>query len=44
MGVAWQEGLEIHLLGATIGVDFNDLGIKLPGVGTIGLGTALGTS
>lgn len=37
MAVAWQEGLEVHLLGATIGLDFNDLGIKLPGIGALSL-------
>jgi hypothetical protein len=27
---ALEEGLELHLLGSTIGLDFNDLAIKLP--------------
>ena len=40
VGVAWQEGFEIHLLGATIGLDFDDLGIKLPGIGTLGFATS----
>ena len=34
---AWHEGIEIHVLGATIGVDFNNLGVKLPGIGTLAL-------
>jgi hypothetical protein len=34
LGVA--EGLEINLLGCTIGLDPVDLAIKLPGVGTLG--------
>ncbi|MGI9465142.1 MAG: DUF3750 domain-containing protein, partial [Aestuariivirgaceae bacterium] len=33
---AWAEGLEMHFLGATIGIDFDDLAIKLPGLGRIG--------
>jgi hypothetical protein len=31
--LAWEEGAEIHFLGSTIGVDFNDLGVKLPALG-----------
>lgn len=34
------EGLEFHLLGATIGIDPDDLAIELPALGTIGLGAA----
>lgn len=34
------EGLELHLLGATIGMDADDLAIELPALGTIGLGAA----
>lgn len=34
---AWQEGLEINVLGAVFGIDFAHLGIKLPGLGVIGL-------
>ncbi|MEO0619379.1 MAG: DUF3750 domain-containing protein [Pseudomonadota bacterium] len=33
--LAWEEGLELHLLGSTIGIDPNDLAIKLPGVGKL---------
>jgi len=36
-GIALREGVEIHFLGSTIGVDFDDLAIKLPAIGKIGL-------
>lgn len=32
---AAKEGVEIHLLGTTIGLDFEGLGIKLPGFGLV---------
>jgi hypothetical protein len=32
---ALEEGLELHLLGSTIGLDFNDLAIKLPALDKI---------
>jgi hypothetical protein len=35
--LAWEEGLELHLLGSTIGLDANDLAIKLPALGKLGL-------
>jgi hypothetical protein len=35
--VAWEEGVELHLLGSTIGVDGNDLAIKLPALGKLSL-------
>jgi Protein of unknown function (DUF3750) len=35
--LAWEEGLELHFLGSTIGVDTNDLAIKLPALGKLGL-------
>jgi hypothetical protein len=35
--VAWEEGIELHLLGSTIGIDVNDMAIKLPALGKIGL-------
>jgi Protein of unknown function (DUF3750) len=35
--LAWEEGLELHLLGSTIGIDVNDLAIKLPALGKLGL-------
>ena len=36
-GISHREGIELHFLGATIGVDFDDLAIKLPALGRIGL-------
>ncbi len=38
--LAWEEGAELHLLGSTIGVDWNDLAIKLPALGKL---SALGS-
>jgi len=35
--VAWEEGLEINLLGLTYGIDVKDLSVKLPMVGRIEL-------
>ena len=35
--VSRREGLELHLLGATIGIDPDDLAIKVPAIGSIGL-------
>jgi len=37
LAVAWEEGLELHVLGATIGIDPLDLAIKLPSFGRLGL-------
>jgi len=34
--IAWEEGLEINLLGLTYGIDVKDLSIKLPMVGRVG--------
>ncbi|MGI9413414.1 MAG: DUF3750 domain-containing protein [Hyphomicrobiales bacterium] len=34
--VGLKEGVEIHVLGATIGIDPQDLAIKLPGLGLLG--------
>ena len=36
-GISLREGIELHVLGATIGVDFDDLAIKLPAIGKFGL-------
>jgi Protein of unknown function (DUF3750) len=33
--LAWEEGVELHLLGSTIGIDANDLAIKLPALGKL---------
>jgi hypothetical protein len=35
--LAWKEGLELHLLGSTIGIDPDDLAIKLPTLGKLSL-------
>ena len=35
--LAWEEGAELHLLGSTIGIDPNDLAIKLPALGKLSL-------
>lgn len=35
--LAWNEGLEFHLLGSTIGIDPDDLAIKLPALGKLSL-------
>jgi hypothetical protein len=40
--LAWEEGLELHLLGCTIGIDPNDLAIKLPALGKLSLLNATG--
>jgi hypothetical protein len=35
--LAWEEGVELHLLGSTIGIDVNDVAIKLPAFGKLGV-------
>lgn len=35
--LATEEGLELHILGSTAGIDFNDLAIKLPALGKLSL-------
>ncbi len=35
--LAWEEGLELHVLGATIGIDPLDLAIKLPSFGRLAI-------
>jgi len=35
--VALKEGIEVNLLGLTIGIDFRDPALKLPGVGRLGM-------
>lgn len=35
--IAWEEGLEVNLLGLTYGIDIKDLSIKLPMVGRLEL-------
>lgn len=34
--LAWAEGVELHFLGTTIGIDFDDFAVKLPGIGRVG--------
>ncbi|MGI9405728.1 MAG: DUF3750 domain-containing protein [Hyphomicrobiaceae bacterium] len=40
--LARKEGFELHVLGATLGLDLEELAIKLPSIGTIGLLTGTG--
>jgi hypothetical protein len=35
--LAWEEGVEFHLLGSTIGIDINDAALKLPALGKLSL-------
>jgi hypothetical protein len=37
LGLAWEEGIELNVLGLSVGVDLNDLGLRLPGIGRITL-------
>jgi hypothetical protein len=37
LSLSRDEGLELNLLGLTLGIDPMDVAIKLPGVGRIGL-------
>lgn len=37
MALAWKEGLEVHLLGATFGIDPQELAIKIPSIGKMAL-------
>ncbi len=37
VGLAIEEGLEIHLLGTTLGIDPKNLAVKFPGVGQLGV-------
>lgn len=37
VALAREEGVEINLLGLSIGVDVNDLALRLPGIGRVGL-------
>ena len=40
VGVAIEEGVEFNLLGLSAGIDFNDLSLRLPGLGTVGMSSA----
>lgn len=33
--LAWEEGIELNLLGLSAGIDPNDLGLRLPGIGRL---------
>jgi hypothetical protein len=35
IGLAWEEGVEVNLLGLSTGIDFNDLALRLPGIGRV---------
>ena len=35
IGLAWEEGIEINVLGLSVGLDVNDLALRLPGVGRL---------
>jgi hypothetical protein len=37
LGLAWEEGIEFNLLGLSVGIDVNDLALRLPGLGRVGL-------
>jgi hypothetical protein len=41
---AFEEGIEVNLLGLTFGVDPNDVGLELPLVGTLGFGAPVTAS
>jgi len=34
--VALEEGVELNLLGLSVGIDLNDLALRLPGIGSVG--------
>ena len=35
--LAWEEGLELNLMGLSAGIDVNDLALRLPGIGRVGV-------
>jgi hypothetical protein len=37
--VALEEGLELNLLGLAVGIDVNDFALRLPGIGSFGVGS-----
>jgi len=37
IGLAWEEGIEVNLLGLSAGLDLNDLGLRLPGIGRVAM-------
>jgi hypothetical protein len=36
-GIGWEEGIEFNLLGLSFGIDLNDVALRLPGLGRVGL-------
>lgn len=38
LSLAWEEGIEFNVLGLSVGVDLNDLSLRLPGIGRVRLG------
>jgi hypothetical protein len=42
VAVGVEEGLELNLLGLSVGVDANDLALRLPGFGRVGIGIGSG--
>jgi hypothetical protein len=42
--LAWDEGAELHFLGSTIGIDVNDLAIKLPALGKLSAASTFASS
>ena len=34
--LAWEEGVELNVLGLAAGIDFNDFALRLPGLGRVG--------
>ena len=37
LGLAREEGLEVNILGLAVGIDFNDLVLRLPGIGRMNI-------
>jgi hypothetical protein len=37
VGLGWEEGIEVNLLGLSAGLDLNDLALRLPGIGKVSL-------
>jgi hypothetical protein len=35
LGLAWEEGIELNILGLSAGIDLNDFALRLPGVGRL---------
>ena len=35
--IGWVEGIEINILGAVVGIDIRRPGLKIPGLGRVGV-------